>query len=159
MHTHQRSSDPVANIGLDVGMPCRHFVQMLGSRIGTLYPSTAAQQSRQLWEGKADPQLNAAGGPDTPEQTSAASARCSTAIWLVSNTSSVEICGSVGWPAYRDGERGAGLWLLSETPRRENTGFRVMFGAAEFGANLRTLSSNTGRCFRQVARAQAHWWS
>jgi hypothetical protein len=45
MHTHQRSSDPVAKIGLEVGVPCRHFVQMLRSRIGTKDEFAATQEN------------------------------------------------------------------------------------------------------------------
>jgi len=51
MHTPQRSSDSAANIGLDIGVPCPHFVQMFRSRIGTDRPFAAPQRFGLLCEG------------------------------------------------------------------------------------------------------------
>ena len=46
-------------------------MHVLASGSGTLLPSTAAQQPRQLWEGRADPIRNAVEGLDlTPSRTS-----------------------------------------------------------------------------------------
>jgi hypothetical protein len=41
-----------------------HCLQMHRTVPGTLSPSTHLQRPRQLWEGRADPRLNAVGGSD-----------------------------------------------------------------------------------------------
>jgi len=68
------SSNPSQSINwtvLTVAEPTRAM-----SETGTLSPSTAAQQPRQLWEGRADPKRNAVEGLDlTPKRAWAAFAR------------------------------------------------------------------------------------